>query len=105
MSNFVSCDRNIENLNLLVDLVLAQGVLVPASGPLLPLGCFGLEKAGLRNSRSSSALIPATYSCPGTQGAAPRPCSSCGAVNGITEIIQVKNNTRGEGSSGFLSLC
>lgn len=25
MSNFVSCDRNIENLNLLADLILARG--------------------------------------------------------------------------------
>lgn len=100
MSNFVSCDRNIENLNLL-------GGFDPGFGVFRCCRClffggafrFG-KKARLEKFPISSALIPATYSCP-----APRPWYSCGAVNGITEIIPVKNNTRGEGSSGFLSHC
>lgn len=104
MSNFVSCDRNIENLNLLADLVLAQG-FGPSLGAAAAFGMFRFGKGRLEKFPISSTLIPATYSCPRTQGAAPRLCSSCGAVNGITEITQVKNNTRGEGSSGFLSHC
>lgn len=47
MSNFVSCDRNIENLNLLVDLVLAQGVLVPASGAAAASEVFRFGKGRL----------------------------------------------------------
>lgn len=92
MSNFVSCDRNIENLNLLADLILARGL----GSSLLPFGPFRFEKGRFEKFPFSSALMPASYSRPQS-----RPCYSCGAVNGITELIQVKNNARGRGAVAF----
>ena len=101
----LSCGRNTENVSCLADFVLAEILR-----PLLSLGSpfdgasawvkmLAWEIPNLFHLNPSHLFLSSHPSC----------CSSvllqlwgC-AVNGITEIIQVKNNTRGEGSSGFLS--